>query len=172
MPPPLPTASDWSQGVEAILTPRSDERESNNEFFSSLAGGRVQTRTRTPAIQTRAAFSDLFDFGFTRFITPGWVKVVYNVAFLLSVALLILFAVAIVYLWSQRPADSGPIVTFGIVGGLLLLLILACWLFLLRLALEAILVVFRIEEHGRSIRRMVAGYIARIDAVDKQSQQP
>jgi hypothetical protein len=171
MPPPLPGSGSFAQGVESLLSPRRDDDKSD-EFFSSLESGTIQSRNRSmPSLQTRAAFSDIFDFGFTRFVTPAWVKFVYGVSVLLAIALMILLLVAIVFQATQRPADSWNIIGIGITAYIVLVIILICWLFALRLMLEAILVVFRIEEHGQSIRKMVAGHIARLDAIDKQSQR-
>ena len=86
----------------------------------------------------------MFDFGFTRFITNTWISVIWTLFVILAALACIvaivggLFAVA-----------NGAMQGFGSI--LLAPIVIALYLLFIRIGLECIIVLFRIETHLRAL---------------------
>lgn len=86
---------------------------------------------------------DFFDFGFTRFITNTWISFIWGL-FVVLACLVCGIGVLVVLAQAGFLAAIGAMVFLPIIAALYLVLI--------RISLEFVIVVFRIETHLRAIR--------------------
>jgi hypothetical protein len=90
--------------------------------------------------------SDLMDFTFTRFITVKWIKLLYMVGIaLIGIQLVVEFIVGVITLFSADGAGK----LMGLVIWIAAVVASALEIIALRIYLELIVVLFRIEEHTR-----------------------
>ncbi len=95
----------------------------------------------------RGVFELLFDFGFSEFITKRLMKYVYAWGIVGSLVALVLFILS----------SAGQGSTIGCVTAVLAVLVFVVWVIWLRISLEMVLVIFRIEENTRSLREDYRG---------------
>ena len=112
-----------------------------------------QARTAGPPSGSRAdsTLGAMFDLSFERFATPAVVKVAYIAAWILFA--LEVFAGVLCAAWTitlDTPAGMKALFIAGIFAGVCLQLVVVA---IIRVGLEAILIVFRCEEHLDEIRR-------------------
>ena len=88
----------------------------------------------------------MFDFGFTKFFTNTWLSTIWVLTVILFILTFLGSIGFLVYSMQNNPAPE----SFLMLGGLLLASLI--YLISVRLSLEFVIVVFRIETHLRAIR--------------------
>ena len=87
-----------------------------------------------------------FDFGFTRFVTNTWISIIWRIA----VALIFIAWGCWVIGGLATMANVDPLMGIGII--LLVTVVVPIELLLIRMVLEFVIVVFRIETHLRTLK--------------------
>jgi hypothetical protein len=95
-----------------------------------------------PPSRSKGFFADLFDFGFTDFVTPKVVKFVYVV---MTIIIGLVWIFYIVLGFSVSPGGGVLVLIFGPIVALL-------WLLVCRIALELTMVIFRIGADLHAVR--------------------
>ena len=108
-----------------------------------------QQRQSRPAREEHGFVSSLFDFGFTSFVTPRIIKVLYVLVTLWT----ILWALAFLRLGFRYGGMAGGLGTLIIVDPILILVSLGVF----RVVLEFFMVTFRMQEDLRALRERTAG---------------
>jgi hypothetical protein len=96
----------------------------------------------TPSSRGKGFFADLFDFGFTDFVTPKVVKFVYVVA---TVIIALVWVFYVILGFSISVGGGLLVLIFGPIVALL-------WLLVCRIALELTMVIFRIGADLHAVR--------------------
>jgi hypothetical protein len=165
--PPVDTVSPDNPFVTPLpepgwACPHCGEPMTAGEKFCGSCGRKSQSDSVAPGItsdryyQPPTSKSGFLDIGFTRFITPVWISVIWIIGIVCNV---ISFLISLVVLhriclvrdeWGRGNHDAGIwIFLMGFVG-LVILHLFA--LLLYRMALETDIVLFRIEKNTRAIR--------------------
>jgi hypothetical protein len=92
-----------------------------------------------------------FDFGFTRFITNTWISIIWRIAVALVFVAWGLWVIGGLFAMTQN-ADG---ILMGIGMILLVTIIAPIELLIIRIVLEFVIVVFRIETHQRTIKEIL-----------------
>lgn len=114
-----------------------------------------------PAKTERGFVGSLFDFGFTSFVTPKIIKVLYVLVTLWT----ILWALAFLRLGFHYGGTAGGLATLIIVDPILVLVSLGVF----RVVLEFFMVTFRMQEDLKSLRERSAGTAAHADGDGESS---
>jgi hypothetical protein len=100
------------------------------------------------SMESQGFLSDLFDFSFTRFITTRWIKLI----FLIGIALATLQLVAyVLWAFTMLFTMEGASKLMGLVFIVVAVVIYTVEVIALRIGLELVVVIFRIEEHARRL---------------------
>src|SRR5215469_16853595 len=144
--PPAEKAARAIPETVAAPPPRASERAQHQYHYQDGQGtdtARMGTQVQRDSSSQAGFIASLFDFRFDSFVTPRVVRVVYVIA-LIMIALSALGFL----LFAFKISIGFGIITLFILCPLYFFLYVALW----RIALELIMVIFRIGDDVRSIR--------------------